>query len=112
MTTRRAQNEKLILYTRNWCGYCELVQRAAEALGLTLEARNIWENPDWSSELATARGRLTVPVLRIDSANQASEWISESRVIIQFLTNYHERAPVRSPDDATWLAKPRSNERS
>ena len=106
MTTRRAQNEKLIRYTRNWCGYCELVKRAAEELGLTLEARNIWENPDWASELATARGRLAVPVLRIDSANQAREWISESRVIIQFLTNYHERAPARSPDDATWLAKP------
>ena len=106
MDSKHTQNEKLILYTRNWCGYCELVKRAAEELGLTLEARNIWENPDWSSELATARGRLTVPVLRIDSANQASEWISESRVIIQFLTNYHERAPVRSPDDATWLAKP------
>jgi glutaredoxin len=96
MDSKRAQNEKLILYTRNWCGYCELVKRAAQELGLTLEERNIWENPEWSSELINAQGRLTVPVLRHDTANQISEWISESSVIIQFLTNYHERAADRS----------------
>ena len=96
MDAKRAQNETLILYTRDWCGYCERVKRAAQELGLTLEERNIWKNPDWSSELADAQGRLTVPVLRHDTANQISEWISESSVIIQFLTNYHERAADRS----------------
>ncbi|MBT4987725.1 MAG: glutaredoxin family protein [Proteobacteria bacterium] len=96
MDMKRAQNETLILYTRDWCGYCELVKRAAQELGLTLEERNIWESPDWSSQLADAQGRLTVPVLRHDTADQISEWISESSVIIQFLMNYHERAADRS----------------
>ncbi len=96
MDAKRAQNETLILYTRDWCGYCERVKRAAQELGLTLEERNIWENPEWSSELADSQGRLTVPVLRHVAANQISEWISESRVIIQFLMNYQERAADRS----------------
>ncbi len=30
-------DEKLILYTRNWCGYCTMVKRAVAQLGLTLE---------------------------------------------------------------------------
>ena len=58
------RNERFILYTRDWCGYCSLVKQAAAQLGIVLEERNIWENPQWESELLSARGRPTVPVLR------------------------------------------------
>ena len=37
--------ETLILYLRNGCGYCYYVQDAIRKLGLTVEERNIWENP-------------------------------------------------------------------
>ena len=86
----KTNDEKLILYTRNWCGYCTMVKRAVTQLGLTLEERNIWDDPQWQNELMQARGRATVPVLLRQSADGKSEWMGESRDIIQYLTHYRE----------------------
>ena len=44
--------ETLILYLRNGCGYCYYVQDAIRKLGLTVEERNIWEDPAFEEELS------------------------------------------------------------
>ena len=82
------RNGRFILYTRDWCGYCSLVKQAAAQLGIVLEERNIWENPQWESELLSARGRPTVPVLRRITPDQGDRWVGESREIIRLLTDH------------------------
>lgn len=88
MSTPPIALEKLMLYTRDWCGYCTLVKRAAAELGVIIEERNIWDNPQWEAELFAARGRHTVPVLRRDTVEGKTEWLGESRDIISFLAQY------------------------
>ncbi|GIT54071.1 MAG: hypothetical protein Ct9H300mP16_12310 [Pseudomonadota bacterium] len=54
-------SEKMILYVRDLCGYCEMVKDVVLELGSDIEERNIWENSDWEQQLVEARGSSTVP---------------------------------------------------
>jgi|DEB0MinimDraft_10_1074344.scaffolds.fasta_scaffold30545_3 glutaredoxin len=89
-------DEQFILYTRDWCGYCVMVKQAAAQLGIDLEERNIWENPQWEAELLAARARATVPVLRRVIPERPDEWMGESREIIRFLADH-----ASNPNDAS-----------
>ena len=82
-----ANEETLILYLRNGCGYCYYVQDAIRKLGLTVEERNIWEDPAFEEELMSVTGRRVVPVLRAIDNEGASRWIPESRDIIEYLVS-------------------------
>ena len=84
-----ANEETLILYLRNDCGYCYYVQDAIRKLGLTVEERNIWEDPAFEEELMSVTGRRVVPVLRAIDNEGASRWIPESRDIIEYLVSHH-----------------------
>ena len=84
-----ANEETLILYLRNGCGYCYYVQDAIRKLGLTVEERNIWEDPAFEEELMSVTGRRVVPVLRTVDNEGASRWIPESRDIIEYLVSHH-----------------------
>ena len=84
-----ANEETLILYLRNGCGYCHYVQDAIRKLGLTVEERNIWEDPAFEEELMSATGRRMVPVLRAIDNEGASRWVPESRDIIAYLVSHH-----------------------
>lgn len=74
----------LSLYHRPSCSYCVQVRLAAERLGIALELRDIRQEPRWRDELLAARGRGTVPVLRIDDAD-GTRWLPESLDIIRYL---------------------------
>jgi glutathione S-transferase len=76
---------KLSLYYYPTCWACRRVLRALDSLGMDVELRQIRENPDYRDELIAARGRKRVPVLRVDHADGRTEWIPESRVIVQLL---------------------------
>ena len=84
-----ANEETLILYLRNGCGYCHYVQDAIRKLGLTVEERNIWADPAFEEELMSVTGRRVVPVLRAIDNEGASRWIPESRDIIEYLVSHH-----------------------
>ena len=75
----------LILYHRPSCSYCVQVRMAAERLGIALELRDVRQEPRWREELVAARGRGTVPVLRIDHADGTTRWLPESLNIIRYL---------------------------
>lgn len=77
--------EKLSLYVRDWCGACFMVKRAIGRLGIEVELRDVFRNGDHYDELLAARGRGTVPVLRRDFADGRTEWMPESRDIIDHL---------------------------
>lgn len=77
--------DTLILYHYEGCPFCSMVRGPMEQLGLSVELRDILRNPVFRDELVSARGRTTVPVLRITSADGQERWMPESRDIIHYL---------------------------
>ena len=82
-------SDKLILYFRDWCGYCEMVQDVISELGVDVEQRNIWENEEWNDDLVSGQGRSTVPVLCRITTGGETHWIPESGAIIRYLIQNH-----------------------
>jgi len=84
-TSQTPGDDQLALYHFEGCGYCYRVRDVIDELGIEVELRDIFENRDWFDELVEARGRRTVPVLRITSADGEEHWMPESRDIIRYL---------------------------
>ncbi|MDR9406615.1 MAG: glutathione S-transferase N-terminal domain-containing protein [Spiribacter sp.] len=84
----------LALYEHHLCGFCQSVRRATSDLGLTLESRNILNNPDRRQELIEGGGKGMVPCLRIETADGEVQWLYESRDIVAYL---EEVAANQSP---------------
>ena len=82
-------SDKLILYFREWCGYCVRVQDVISELGVDVEQRNIWENEEWENDLVSGQGSSTVPVLCRITAGGETHWIPESDAIIRYLIQNH-----------------------
>jgi glutaredoxin len=79
------ERDKLILYHLSGCPFCALVLANIERLGIEVELREIYENSQFREELIEARGRATVPVLRINSPDGSERWMPESRDIVRYL---------------------------
>ncbi|MEM6295769.1 MAG: glutaredoxin [Myxococcota bacterium] len=74
----------LTLYHYLGCPFCMMVEHAVKQLDVTLERRDIMRDPGARDELVAARGRQTVPVLKIGDGDDA-QWMPESRDIIAWL---------------------------
>ena len=83
--------DKLALYHSRRCPFCALVTSAIDRLGLDVELREIFDEPRYREQLVEARGRATVPVLRITSPDDEERWMPESRDIVHFLETVSER---------------------
>ena len=79
------ETDRLILYHSRSCPFCALVTSAIDRLQLDVEQREIFEDPQYREELVAARGRATVPVLRIVSPQGDERWMPESRDIVRYL---------------------------
>jgi len=77
--------DKLALYHFDSCPFCAMVRAAIERLGLDIELRSIVDDAQHREDLINARGRATVPVLRITSPDGEERWIPESRDIVRYL---------------------------
>ena len=77
--------DKLALYYFPTCPFCIRVRGAIERLGLDIELRDIHDEAQHWDDLAAARGRATVPVLKIDAPDGTERWMPESADIIRFL---------------------------
>ena len=82
--------DKLALYHSHTCPYCAIVRSAIDRLGLDIELREVFEDPEYRSELVDARGRATVPVLRITSSDGEDRWMPESQDIVRYLQGLSE----------------------
>jgi glutaredoxin len=82
---------RLALYSSRWCPYCMRVWSAVRALGVEVEDRDLGQDARWERELYAARGRHTVPVLRITDDQGRDEWMPESADIIAWLRRHYER---------------------
>ena len=69
------EREKLALYYYDGCPFCSIVQSFVDALDVDVELRNTLEVPQHRQDLVLARGRATVPVLRIVSPDDDEQWI-------------------------------------
>lgn len=83
----------LSLYVYEGCGYCARVLRALGRLGVRVEIRDIDEEPKHEAALLSARGRRTVPVLRIAGPDGRVEWMPESADIVDYLERRFGGAP-------------------
>ena len=76
----------LSLYHYRGCYFCRLVLQAAQRYGVEVELRDIHQDSRYREQLIEARGRKTVPVLRIEHGDDV-QWLAESRQIISFLAD-------------------------
>ncbi len=77
--------DKLALYYFDGCPFCNMVRSAIDQLGIDVELRNIMLESQHHDDLIEARGRATVPVLRITSPDSEERWMPESRDIVSYL---------------------------
>ena len=83
------EKDTLALYYFSTCPFCIRVLAAIQRLDLEVALRNIHENDVYRDELTGARGRATVPVLRITSADGTDRWMPESTDIIAYLNEVY-----------------------
>lgn len=76
--------QQLTLYVTPYCGFCHYVLSAIQQLGLEVAIRNVAADHAALEDLYNARGRTTVPVLRITSP-EGEQWLPESREIVKYL---------------------------
>lgn len=84
-TSSEPDKDHLALYHLETCPFCLMVRAAIDKLGIDVELRSITQDPDYYDDLVEARGRATVPVLRITSPDGDERWMPESRDIISYL---------------------------
>lgn len=77
--------DKLALYHFDSCPFSAIARAGIERSGIDVELRDIHENSQYRDELIEARGRATVPVLRITSPDGEERWMPESRDIVRYL---------------------------
>ena len=77
--------DKLALYHFNGCPFCSIAREPIERLGVNVELRDIYQDPQYLNELVEARGRATVPVLRITSPEGEDHWMPESSDIVRYI---------------------------
>ena len=75
----------LALYHFDGCPYCAKVKAVIDGLGIKVELRDIFSKDSYRDELVAARGRATVPVLRITSPTGEDRWMPESGDIVKYL---------------------------
>lgn len=85
MRSESAPADKLALYHFGSCPFCRTVRTAIDELGIDVELRDILADPAHRDDLIEARGRATVPVLRISSPDGKERWMPESRDIVRYL---------------------------
>lgn len=90
---------KLSLYHYDTCFYCRVVRDAIDELGMDVELRDVRADRQYREQLIAARGRKTVPVLRIELDRGDVQWMPESRYIVGYLRRLNAGAP--EVDDPT-----------
>ena len=83
--TEEPTKDRLALYYFDTCPFCIRVLRAIDALGIEVELRNIYRESEHLTALREARGRTTVPVLRIASPHGEDRCMPESADIVRYL---------------------------
>jgi glutaredoxin len=79
------ERDSLTLYHFEGCPFCTRVRNVIDELGIDVELRDIFADRQYLAELRDARGRRTVPVLRITNPDGEDRWMPESADIVRYL---------------------------
>ena len=86
--------KQLSLYQFYACPFCTKARRAIHRLNLNIETRDAQKDQQIRATLNTGGGKIKVPCLRIDEADETT-WIYESNAIIEYLTARFAAATVK-----------------
>jgi len=75
----------LTLYQFKTCPFCIKVRQAMRRLSLNIECLDAQHHQGNRDDLERGGGQVKVPCLKITDASGASEWLYESRKIIEYL---------------------------
>lgn len=81
--------DKLALYEKDWCPYCDRVKSVIKELGLPIQNCDIGQ-PEHLQALMQGGGQRMVPCLRIESEPGQYFWLYESADIIAYLRLHAE----------------------
>jgi len=79
------QCTQLALYQFKTCPFCIKVRREMRGLSLNIALRDAQNDPQHRAALLQGGGQIKVPCLKITDEGGQSEWLYESRAIIQYL---------------------------
>lgn len=85
-----AEIKNLKLYMREGCGFCVMVMREMNRLGMDVPLNNIWQDESHNQSLIKHTGRTSVPVLYYEDTQGQGHWMPESIEIIYFLRKHFE----------------------
>ena len=77
--------KSLSLYQFHLCPFCVRVRREMRRLNINIELKDAKDTPVHREALLTGGGKLKVPCLRIEKADQEVEWMYESLDINTYL---------------------------
>jgi mycoredoxin len=82
-----ATSIQIELYWRPGCGFCSMLQRKLDQLGIERVEHNIWDNADDAATVRRhANGNETVPTVVIDGTGFVNP---SARQLVDFLAEYH-----------------------
>lgn len=79
-----------VLYEMQSCPFCFVVRSAITRLDLDVERRDIYQQPEYKEELVAGGGKQQVPCLHIIDPDGGTEWLYESKDIIEYLAHYKQ----------------------
>jgi glutaredoxin len=85
-------DDRLALYYFPTCPFCIRVLMTIKLMKIDVELRNIRTSDEHWDALVAARGRATVPVLRIMTADGEDRWMPESSDIVRYLKRTYSDA--------------------
>lgn len=80
-----AQTSRMALYQFHGCPFCIKVRRTMHVLNLPIRTVDINKDAAAEQELISQGGKRTVPCLRIDHEDGTTQWMYESKDIINYL---------------------------
>ena len=83
-----ATTSAMKMYQFKQCPFCVKTRRTIRRLGLNIELRDARNNATWNQELIQQGGRYQVPCLRLVSDDGSSQWLYESKEIINYLNQH------------------------
>ncbi len=87
--------DAVTFYWRPGCGFCMGLERGLDRIGVPLDKRNIWEDPDAAATVRSiADGNETVPTVVVGGTAMVNPGVS---AVLEAL---HAEAPHLVPEDA------------
>jgi mycoredoxin len=86
--------DAITFYWRPGCGFCMGLERRLERLGVPLDKRNIWDDPEAASTVRSiANGNETVPTVVVGEARMVNPSVDHVLAAIR------QEAPHLEPDE-------------